>query len=74
MQRLCFLVLLGLWIMLALEKTRNFNYLADFYLILEPFLNGNTLLWHRHFSSRSKPGIHVLSRALTNGSPARWLR
>jgi len=25
--------------MIALEKTRNFNYLADFYLILEPFWN-----------------------------------
>ncbi len=29
----------GLWVMIALEKTRNFNYLADFYLILEPFWN-----------------------------------
>ncbi len=55
----------GLWVMIALEKSRNFNYFINCYLILEPFWNGNTHLWHRHFSSGSKPGIHVLSRALT---------
>jgi len=50
--------------MIALEKTRNFNYFINFYLILEPFWNGNTHLWHRHFFGELKPYMHVLLRAL----------